>query len=70
MFQTNPVGVELFCYVNAFFCSNQWISSQFGLQNKINPLGVETFSYSHASFHSNKSASGKVKENALYQPFS
>ena len=23
MFQTNPVGVELFSYVNAFFCSNK-----------------------------------------------
>ena len=21
--QTNPMGVELFCYANAFFCSNK-----------------------------------------------
>jgi len=40
------------------------------LVSQINPVGVETFSYLHASFHSNKSASGKVNENALYQPFS
>ena len=24
MFQTNPVEVELFSYVNAFFCSNNF----------------------------------------------
>ena len=24
VFQTNPVGVELFSYVNAFFCSNKF----------------------------------------------
>ena len=24
MFQTNPVGVELFSYVNAFFCSHKF----------------------------------------------
>ena len=23
VFKTNPVGVELFSYVNAFFCSNK-----------------------------------------------
>ena len=66
MFQTNPVRVELLSYVNAFFCSNQWISGQFGLPNKISPVGAETFSYLHAFFHSNKFASGQVNENALY----
>jgi len=24
VFQTNPVGVELFSYVNTFFCSNKF----------------------------------------------
>ena len=24
VFQINPVGVELFSYVNAFFCSNKF----------------------------------------------
>ena len=24
VFQTNPVGIELFSYVNAFFCSNKF----------------------------------------------
>ena len=24
MFQTSPVGVELFSYANAFFCSNKF----------------------------------------------
>ena len=24
VFQTSPVGVELFSYVNAFFCSNKF----------------------------------------------
>ena len=24
VFQTNPVGAELFCYVNDFFCSNKF----------------------------------------------
>ena len=24
VFQTNPVGVQLFSYVNAFFCSNKF----------------------------------------------
>ena len=26
LFQTNPVGVELFSYVNVFFCSNKCAS--------------------------------------------
>ena len=25
VFQTNPVGVELFSYVNAFFCSDKFV---------------------------------------------
>ena len=24
VFQTDPVGIELFSYVNAFFCSNKF----------------------------------------------
>ena len=62
VFQTNPVGVELFSYVNAFYCSNRVFSHDVTatilvtqsnettamLVSQTNPVGVELFSYANA----------------------
>ena len=58
--QTSPLGVELFSYVNAFFCSNKftymlatWVKTQNKtavLVHQENPVGVELFSYARFFF--------------------
>ena len=45
VFQTNPVGVELFSYVNNFFCSHKIDTTLFHTQKSIpssTPKGLQT----------------------------
>ena len=39
VYQTNPVGLQLFSYVTTFFC-------RVGVQYQTNPVGLQLFSYS------------------------
>jgi len=41
VFQTNPMGIELFSYVNAFFCSNKFARYIMGDVQVANQIRVD-----------------------------
>ena len=56
VFQTNPVGIELFSYVNAFFCSNKFARYIMGdvqvasvLHDNVHP--ADEFMKGHCYYH-------------------
>ena len=51
VFQTNNVGVELFSYVNAFFCSNdfEYMQATYVRENALYRIGFRVNNYSNGA---------------------